>query len=229
MKYLLFTLGVALTLAASSSAAPSLTFSTGVGAEYAWQLTGTDGNWTLSFVNTAAVVDESVPADSALIDDFVLLPDMTLSNLAAAGPDLLVATLSPTGPLVIRSNPGDAAVLTASLKTGTLVATGTTFAAYPLPADDLEVTSFDDTFGTVLPLMATADKAGQPLDLSFTGDFECGGSLVSLLQSSSGTARGVLSGQITTTPAIIPAPASLLLSSLGVTILGWLRVKRCLL
>ncbi len=223
MKRLLLTLGVVLNLTASLLASPSLTFSTAVGSEFSWQITRTGGNWTLSFVDTAAVVDGSAPVDLALDDDFVELPDMTISGITPVGPDLLTATLSPTGPLTIRSNPGGATVLTATLKPGTLFVTGTTFSAYAAPDDDLEITSFDSTHGVVIPALATQDHAGLPVDLSFTGDFECGGDLRSFLLGTSGTARGVLSGQIS---GVIPSPGALVLSSFGLAVVGWLRARR---
>jgi hypothetical protein len=223
MERLLLTLGVVLTLTASLPASPSLTFSTAVGSESSWQLTRTGGNWVLSFVDTATVVDGSAPVDRTLDDDFVVLPDLTISGLTPVGPDLLTATLSPTGPLTIRSNPGEATVMTATLKSGTLFVTGTTFSAYAASEDDLEITSFDDTYGVVIPMLATLDGAGLPVDLSFTGDFECGGDLRTVLLGNSGTARGALSGQIS---GGIPSPGALLLSSLGLATVGWLRARR---
>jgi hypothetical protein len=74
MKRIPFVLGVAFTLAARLAASHSLQFSTAVGADLAWQLTGTAGNWTLSFADAAIEVDDSDLEDPALVDDFVLLP-----------------------------------------------------------------------------------------------------------------------------------------------------------
>ena len=222
MKRLLFALGVALSLTAPLAASPSLTFSTDVGAELSWQITRTGDQWTLSFVDTATVVDGSDPADPVLDNDFVDLPDMVISDITAVDSDLLTATLSPTGPLTIRANPGGATVLTASLQPGSLFVTGSTFSAYPAFADDLDVTSFDNTYGVVIPAIAALDDAGLPVDLSFTGDFECG-NLRTFLLGNAGTAQGPLSGQIF---AVIPSPGALLLSSLGVAAVGWLRARQ---
>lgn len=222
MRRVLLTLGVALTLAAPGAASHSLQFSTATGADFAWQLTRTGGNWTLSFENTAVEVDDSDPDDPALVDDFVSLPDMTLTEVTSLEPELLRATLTPQGPLTVQSNPGGDTVLTASLQTGTVFIIGTTYASYPMPGDDLDITSLDDMYSIVIRGIAAQEKAGLAVDISFTGDLAGGGDLRSLILSGSGTARGTLSGQI----AAIPSAGSLLLSSLGVLLVGWFRATR---
>lgn len=222
MKHILLILAVAFTLAAPLAASHSLQFSTAVGTDFAWQLTGTDGDWTLSFADTAIDVDDSDPEDPALAGDFVLLPDMALTEITSVEPELLRATLTPQGPLTVQSNPGGDTVLTASQETGTIFFTGTTYASYPVPGDDLDVIDFDDTYSIAIPAIAAAENAGLPLDISFTGDLVGGGNLRRLILCGSGTARGTLSGQIT----VIPSAGSLLLSSVGMLIVGWLRATR---
>ena len=222
MKHILLILAVAFTLAAPLTASHSLQFSTAVGTDFAWQLSGTDGDWTLSFADTALDVDDSDPEDPALAGDFVLLPDMALTEITSVGPELLRATLTPQGPLTIQSNPGGDTVMTASLKTGTMFIIGTTYASYPTPADDLDVTDFDDAYGIAIPEIAAAENAGLPLDISFTGNLAGCGNLRNLILSGAGTARGTLGGQMT----VIPSAGSLLLSSVGVLIVGWFRAIR---
>jgi hypothetical protein len=203
------------------SALHSMYFSKATGTEYAWQLKGTGGNWLFSFEDTAIVVDGSIPGDPTLVGDFVLLPDMMLSGVTDFGTHL-TATLSPTEPLAIRSNPGGSTVMTASLKPAGVLIIGTTLMAYSQLRDDLDVTSFDDTYGTFIPALGAMENAGLPVDISFSGDRKGGGDLRSLILSGSGDAEGTLSGQIT----VIPAPEALALASLGAAAVCWSRLRR---
>ncbi len=221
MKRSALVLTITLLLTSPLSALHSMHFSKATGTEYAWQLKGTGGNWLLSFEDTAIVVDGSIPGDPTLVGDFVLLPDMMLSGVTDFGTHL-TAMLSPTEPLAIRSDPGGSTVMTASLKSAGVLIIGTTLMAYSQPRDDLDVTSFDDTYGTFIPAIGAMENAGLPLDISFSGDRKGGGDLRCLILSGSGTAEGTLSGQIT----VIPAPGALLLSSVGVLIVAWFRLTR---
>ncbi len=221
MKRSALVLTTALLLTSPVSALHSMHFSKASGTEYAWQLKGTGGNWLLSFEDTAVVVDGSIPGDPTLVGDFVLLPNMTLSGVTDFGTHL-TAMLSPTESLAIKSNPGGSTVMTAALKPAGVLIIGTTFMAYSQPRDDLDITSFDDTYGTFIPAIGAMENAGLPLDISFSGDRKGGGDLRSLILSGSGIAEGTLSGQMT----VIPAPGALLLSSLGAAAVGWSRWRR---
>jgi hypothetical protein len=218
MKRLLFVIGVAFVLTAPSAASNSLAFSTSLGANYAWSLQKTGGNWTLSFPDRTAVVDTSIPADPILIGDFVQLPRMTLTDITDGG-TFLIATLTPQEPLIIRANPAQATELIALMKPGNVLITGTTFAAYSQPRDDLDVTNFDGGYSVVIPGIGTQENAGLPLDISFTGDRKGDSDLRTFILSGTGTAEGTLSGQI----VVIPLPGALLLSGLG---LGLILVSR---
>jgi hypothetical protein len=221
MKWLLFVMGVALALAASSRANTSLAFTTKLGAEHAWSLQKTGGNWTLSFANEATVVDTSTPADPILLGDFVQLPTMTLSNITDEG-TFLTATLTPQEPLIIRANPAGATELIALMKPSSILITGTTFAAYSQLRDDLDVTNFDGGYSVVIPTIGAQENAGLALDISFTCDRGGDGDLRTFILSDAGVAEGTLSGQI----AVIPLPGALLLASLGLIVVGWSRTTK---
>jgi len=204
--------------------ADSLHFSTKPGADYAWELTRTGSQWTLSFAPNAVVVDNSTPTDSTLQGDFVQLPTMSITGITDRG-SFLMATLSPKQPLTINSRTDSAAVLTASMKSGSMMAVGTNTVAYSQQDNDISISSFNQSYGTIIPGLGGGQAKGLLLDLSFSGDAIQGGNLFKVLRSNSGTVRGTLSGQISATSAI-PEPATLLLLGFGAALVSRFRSRR---
>jgi hypothetical protein len=201
------------TTATVTETGDSLSFSTKPGAEYAWELTRSGNEWTLSFAPNAVVVDNSCPTDTTLQGDYVQLPTMTVTGVADRG-DFLVATLNPSQPLTINSRTDSSAVLTAAMESGGMLAIGTTTVAYSQQEDDLTIESSSKDYGVVIPALAADQGNGLLLDLSFSGNAIRGGNLFNTLRSDSGTVRGTLSGQISSI-RVIPEPATLLLLGLG--------------
>lgn len=221
MKRIFFLTGAILLLTVPLSAENSLHFSTKLGAEYAWELSRVNNAWTLSFVDDAIVVDNASPSDSQLLGDYVLLPTMTLTGLTDRG-GLVTAVLEPREAFAIESDTSGATVLTADMASGGLLAVGTNKVAYSEPEDDLNIRSFDENYGTIIPGLANDERRGLQIDLSFSGDAAQGGNLYRMLLGNSGVARGTLSGQITA----IPEPATLLLLGLGAAAAAGFRPRR---
>jgi len=196
-------------------------FSTRLGADFAWDLRWTGTEWVLSFPDDAVVVDHSDPGDTDLESDFVMLPNLRLTNIQQQG-DLLTATLTPTQSFKIEAVPGGETVLEGLLKTGAMLAIGTTHVAYSEPADDIDVTSASKSYGTVIPALAAADAAGFRVDLSFTGDTIGGVNLHDLILSERGSVQGTLSGQVNA----IPEPATFAILGFGTLVLARLRSRR---
>lgn len=224
MKRLIFTVGAVLLLTTPLLAENSLNsfhFSTKPGAEFAWELSWTGTQWQLSFVDDAIIVDDTHPEDTVLDNDFVLLPTMNVTGLDDRG-GLLAATLNPREAFRIQSDTDDATVLTATMKSGGMLAVGTNTVAYSQIEDDLDIGSFNETYGTVIPALVADEERGFLLDLSFSGDAVQGANLYNLLRGQSGVARGTLSGQITA----IPEPATLLILGLGAAVANQFRSRR---
>jgi hypothetical protein len=214
----------AVTTPTSTEATNSLHFSTKPGAPYAWELARSGSQWSLSFAPDAVVVDNADPADTTLQGDFVRLPTMTVTGITDRG-SFLMATLNPSQPMTINSDTGNTAVLTASMKSGGMLAIGTNAVAYSQQENDLTIQSSDKSYGVVIPGLSADQAKGLMLDLSFSGDAIRGGNLFNTLRSNSGTVQGTLSGQISAV-GVIPEPATLLLLGLGAALAGCFRSRR---
>jgi hypothetical protein len=110
------------------------------------------------------------------------------------------------------------------MHSGGMLAVGTNTVAYSQIEDDLDIGSYNENYGTVVPGLVADERRGFQLDLSFSGDAIQGANLYNLLNSQDYTkvARGTLSGQITA----IPEPATLLILGLGAAVANQFRSRR---
>lgn len=235
MKRISIVFWVTLLSAVPALAVNSADFSTRQGAAFSWQLQNVGGSWQMSFVNDATVVDSSNPADATLLSDFVNLPTMVFSDISVIAPGVLMATLTPVGDFTIQADAaGDGVsagdtVLTASMAPSTFLTGGANFMAYSAVVDDLDILSFADGYGTVIPLLAADEAAGGFIDINFSGNSSGSTDLFALLTGSDlgRTATGNTCGGLSGIPGAvpIPAPCALLLTAIGTLLTGWLRQR----
>lgn len=223
MKTKLIVISLFLLATAPVWAVPSIHFSTIPGSSTSWTLTRVGSSVTMSF-NNLEVDTASTGGSDAVLNDFVDLPTMTVTNLVDFG-TFFTATMTPTQSLVIKSNVDNSVKMTANVGLGGVMYIGTNYTAYSTQQDDLDITSYAAGYSTVIDQFAAVDgDPGGFLDMSFSGD---DGNIYAKLKSGNDfSIVGNMDGQIS--GVYVPVPGAILLGGIGVSLVGWLRRRRTL-
>jgi hypothetical protein len=193
---------------APAFAVPTIHFTPGGSSPGAWSYDGID---TFSFSQEVVIDLVNGTTVDSLVGNFVYIPDLTVSG-SAGGP----YALTTTEPIQIK-NAGGQVLLSGTLGAGDLWAIGTIGAAYTQLQMDITGLTIDNLVGSAA--LDTIEYYGA-LDfaLSLEGDIYISDMIdVGIVDSCN------FSGSMAT-----PAPGSVIVVSIGVALVGWLRRRKAL-
>jgi len=184
--------------------------------------TYTTATQTFTFAQPIGIDDVYANPGDPLEGAFVYLPDMLVGGNSGSG-----WTLTPTGGGIITiettSDGLGTAVLTGTLGAGDLNPAGTAASAYTVVQTDIVWTASNNGVFSSPIVDAMIANGGADMDLAFTGGPDFQNMLQGTIVNQLATYNDGLTGSMT-----IPAPGAILLGSIGVGIVGWLRGKKAL-
>ncbi|MHC5161923.1 MAG: hypothetical protein ACYSO4_02195, partial [Planctomycetota bacterium] len=199
MKKLLGLL-VIMGVTAIAYAVPDISYSSDTGGHWSYSASATSGEGAFSFIQPVGVDDVQGLTTDALVNAFLHIPNLTVSNLTQIGSTgIYEGDVIPAGTTIAIKDGGGIDILTGTLGTGGIVTVGTTASVYPTFQVDITITGLSNTIGSAF---ITTLAIGNELDFDLTLN---GSAMASMILTNQDNEEGsTLSGSMT----VIPEPAT---------------------
>lgn len=210
MKKLGILLVTVFVLSQIASAVPDISYSNDTGGHWSYTASATSGEGAFSFVQPIGIDEVQGGGTDALVNAFLFVPDLGVSNLVQVIGETYQGIVSPVSSAISIKDGNGADILTGNLTTGGIVTVGTTALLYSTIKVDITITGLPNAIGSDF---INTLQVGDVLDFDLTLN---GANMASMILGNVDNATGsTLSGSM----SLIPEPMTLVLLGAGALLL----------